>query len=343
MAEEEKKEDQEKPASRTPVPGSPTPGGPGSGTPLPGSPTPGAPKLGGPIPEPPEIKKPPGESPPVPGGEPSFFERVKDPGEEKPKPPEEKPKAPETPEPAKEVEEDEKLERLPEPGEEPPAEGTPPDEEVSPIGEPVEPKKEKNPIVAAILSFFIPGVGQIYNGQIGRGIILFLTGGLVVPWVYSVFNAYKTAKRINAGEPLPGKKGMVISIVVPAGLGVVAAVLFFVGKVEKKEEPAKPVKVMPAVMPEVFKVPEYNMGNAGITRYTYKGETFMNFSTDDSIDKIVKFYRTEVNKMGCSITSDNYKPGLKKAKLVFTHAGKPYTLNLRTRWGTTKGELKYRK
>ncbi len=32
----------------------------------------------------------------------------------------------------------------------------------------------KNPNVAAILSFFFPGLGQIYNGQIAIGIISFI-------------------------------------------------------------------------------------------------------------------------------------------------------------------------
>ncbi|MCK4319768.1 hypothetical protein KAW38_04315 [Candidatus Micrarchaeota archaeon] len=82
-------------------------------------------------------------------------------------------------------------------------------------------KEEKSPILAAILSFLITGVGQIYNGQITKGIILllahlgmwvvvfvlsyFLIGCCMVPipiliWVYSIYDAYKTAERINAGE-----------------------------------------------------------------------------------------------------------------------------------------------
>jgi len=35
----------------------------------------------------------------------------------------------------------------------------------------------KNPGLAAILSFFICGLGQIYNGQIAKGIALFTAAG----------------------------------------------------------------------------------------------------------------------------------------------------------------------
>ncbi len=83
-------------------------------------------------------------------------------------------------------------------------------------------KEEKNPTLAAILSFFIVGLGQIYNGQIMKGIILFLAhGGMwvvafllsivyfigcflmpipLIIYIYSIYDAYKTAERINAGE-----------------------------------------------------------------------------------------------------------------------------------------------
>jgi len=57
----------------------------------------------------------------------------------------------------------------------------------------------------------IVGVGQIYNGQIVKGIILLvvtvifgLTGiGLIISfiiWVFAIYDAYNTAQRINNGE-----------------------------------------------------------------------------------------------------------------------------------------------
>jgi len=36
---------------------------------------------------------------------------------------------------------------------------------------------ERNPGLAAVLSFLIPGLGQVYNGCILRGVIWFLVAG----------------------------------------------------------------------------------------------------------------------------------------------------------------------
>ena len=62
-----------------------------------------------------------------------------------------------------------------------------------------------------MLSFFYTGLGQIYNGQIGKGILLLiiygaswlamavLIGFITTPilWIYGMYDAYKTAERIN--------------------------------------------------------------------------------------------------------------------------------------------------
>ena len=64
-----------------------------------------------------------------------------------------------------------------------------------------------NPGVAAVLSFFIPGVGQIYNGAFLRGIFwLVLTPGLwlwsagTLGWVFHIiaaYTAYTYAKKMK--------------------------------------------------------------------------------------------------------------------------------------------------
>ena len=70
----------------------------------------------------------------------------------------------------------------------------------------------KNPGIAAVLSFFWTGVGQIYNGQIFKGLIMIgiqiinaflmiiLIGFITYPlfWIFGMYDAYKTAERINA-------------------------------------------------------------------------------------------------------------------------------------------------
>lgn len=75
----------------------------------------------------------------------------------------------------------------------------------------------KNPGIAAVLSFLFTGLGQIYNGQIGKGIafivvgfvclvlVIVLIGILLYPlfWIYNIYDAYTSAKGINAGTIRP--------------------------------------------------------------------------------------------------------------------------------------------
>jgi TM2 domain-containing membrane protein YozV len=70
----------------------------------------------------------------------------------------------------------------------------------------------RNPILAAILSFIHAGIGQIYNGQVTKGVIFIvvqainwaltavLIGWLLLPIVglWAIIDAYVTAKRNNA-------------------------------------------------------------------------------------------------------------------------------------------------
>lgn len=69
----------------------------------------------------------------------------------------------------------------------------------------------KNPGVAAVLSFFYCGLGQIYNGQIFKGIIMLvvytisallmyvLIGFITTPilWIWGMYDAYRTADKMN--------------------------------------------------------------------------------------------------------------------------------------------------
>lgn len=66
------------------------------------------------------------------------------------------------------------------------------------------PDGPRSPATAALLGL-IPGAGQLYNGQVGKGLTLFfLTGFLsafpplaVVPWVWGIVDAHSTARRQN--------------------------------------------------------------------------------------------------------------------------------------------------
>ena len=55
----------------------------------------------------------------------------------------------------------------------------------------------RNPVFAALLSFLFPGAGQVYNGEVGKGIFILLTFWLVGPWAYGIIDAYRVARAIN--------------------------------------------------------------------------------------------------------------------------------------------------
>lgn len=85
----------------------------------------------------------------------------------------------------------------------------------------------KNPGLAAVLSFFWMGLGQIYNGQIAKGIVFIVAysiswllmivviGFITTPilFIYGIYDAYASANKINIelarqhGAPQPGPGG----------------------------------------------------------------------------------------------------------------------------------------
>lgn len=98
---------------------------------------------------------------------------------------------------------------------------------------PAAPQKQKNPFLSAIGSFFIPGLGQVYNGEgILKG-LLYLIGVfigsliLVLPglaiWIYGIYNAYKVSQKINLGQ-IPYKDVSLFKIV---GYIVLYCVIWF--------------------------------------------------------------------------------------------------------------------
>jgi TM2 domain-containing membrane protein YozV len=71
----------------------------------------------------------------------------------------------------------------------------------------------RSPGLAAVLSFFWCGLGQIYNGQIFKGVAMLIVytiswamiwliiGIITTPilWIWGMFDAYRTAERLNRG------------------------------------------------------------------------------------------------------------------------------------------------
>lgn len=75
---------------------------------------------------------------------------------------------------------------------------------------------EKSPGLAAVLSFFWCGLGQIYNGQILKGLVMLLLYGLSwwlmfvmigfittpILWIWGIIDAYRVADRVNQRSAL---------------------------------------------------------------------------------------------------------------------------------------------
>jgi TM2 domain-containing membrane protein YozV len=99
-------------------------------------------------------------------------------------------------------------------------------------------QEEKSPFLAALCSFFIPGLGQVYDGETAKGVAVFfgtLIGvfiyvipGLIV-WIFGMYDAYSTAKKMNNKEiPFkPTKTAHLILFFILVAL-IVAIVIFIV-------------------------------------------------------------------------------------------------------------------
>lgn len=58
--------------------------------------------------------------------------------------------------------------------------------------------------IAATASFLVPGLGQVYNGQFGKGLWIFLLSIFIIPYVFGVIDAYayglKEVKSLKAAR-----------------------------------------------------------------------------------------------------------------------------------------------
>lgn len=97
-------------------------------------------------------------------------------------------------------------------------------------------REEKNPGIAALCSFFIPGLGQIYNGDVGKaiaiyfgtliGFLLFFIPGVIV-WIFGIYDAYTTSKKMNEGE-IPYKSTNTVAMILFALIGFILMIVFFI-------------------------------------------------------------------------------------------------------------------
>jgi TM2 domain-containing membrane protein YozV len=113
--------------------------------------------------------------------------------------------------------------------------------EKSPQPEPAVPARtpgagqgEKNPVLAALASFLFSGLGQVYNGNFVKGILIFfgtLIGAMIftipgiIVLVYGIYDAYTTAKKMNDGQ-IPFVPYQMMHIIAFVVLGIVVVIIF---------------------------------------------------------------------------------------------------------------------
>jgi hypothetical protein len=96
------------------------------------------------------------------------------------------------------------------------------------------PAGRKSPLLAAIGSFFLPGLGQVYNGEgilkgllymiaISIGYLIFILPGFAL-WLYGIYNAYSVANRMNLGQ-LPYRHASGLAIV---GFIILVFAIYFI-------------------------------------------------------------------------------------------------------------------
>jgi TM2 domain-containing membrane protein YozV len=93
---------------------------------------------------------------------------------------------------------------------------------------------EKSPVLAAIASLLFSGLGQVYNGSFGKGLLIFfgtligsmifLIPGLIV-LIYGIYDAYTTAKKMNEGQVpfVPYQTTHIIAFIV---IGIVVMIIY---------------------------------------------------------------------------------------------------------------------
>ena len=98
------------------------------------------------------------------------------------------------------------------------------------------PVQIKSTFFALLLSFFIPGLGQVYNGKFWKGIFFmiaifagafFIIPGIII-WIWGLYDAYTEAEQINNGEK-PYSEATVWEIIVFLLLPfILAAAIIFI-------------------------------------------------------------------------------------------------------------------
>ena len=101
----------------------------------------------------------------------------------------------------------------------------------------VQPAEEKSTVIAALCSLVIPGLGQVYDGKLERGFLIFfgtviglfifILPGLAV-WAFGIYDAYTLALQMNKKEIpfLPTNTAhLILFVILAIGIVIVAAII----------------------------------------------------------------------------------------------------------------------
>jgi TM2 domain-containing membrane protein YozV len=106
----------------------------------------------------------------------------------------------------------------------------------APAPSPAAPSGQKNPVIAAVASFFFAGLGQTYNGSILKGLGVFVAVIILslvhsalgfVGLLASVAEAYMTAKKMNEGS-IPFVPHSLMLIIVHVAVVFIIAIIVLI-------------------------------------------------------------------------------------------------------------------
>jgi TM2 domain-containing membrane protein YozV len=123
-----------------------------------------------------------------------------------------------------------------------------------------------SPGTAAWMSVLVPGLGQVYNGQRERGILFALGTPLILPYLYGIYDAFKTAEDIARGKyAAPDPHSRQTAYVGQLALGLVMIFGTIVLALIARRPPVAPMVLPP---PPVATAPATQAAQAPVTATT---------------------------------------------------------------------------
>jgi len=191
-----------------------------------------------------------------------------------------------------------------------------------------ESKRPREPVAAALLSLFCPGLGQIYNGELTKALLIFISSALIVPWLYGAFDAYKVAQRINRGEQIMLRAKMSVSTCMILGIVLWLAPLMTRNALRRYynvTDADVAQNVIEQRLKKISSALEKFMKDKGHYPRNFKD---LYFSTPPYIDEIFCNTELEGYRYGCTFSIEGYtitavpvREGAKEKKYAVTTGG----------------------